>query len=778
MQLRYRKKKVHRGRYFRRSLTLVLFIACIPGIVTGVVLYGWLTGSMERTLRQADQEQLEHRAALVAEQLDDLELSFSKWAFDPVFDSRLKSLDFVYKYKQVHELYKTLLIIQDSNVLIDEVELYLQQPEPLTLTPYRYDFLRDPSQRVTFGQLVEEQRMTYWTRSADGKSMMEVIQLTGDNGLPFGALTMTLDTRQLGNLLQSLSPYPSSASFLLGAEGEWIVPPASGGEDGLYAAMRSRVLDADAEHASLLMSYGGKEYSVKYGTVRRLGTDWTYVSSVPLSDIAAPMLSASKIIVAVNAAGLLLALLLSWFGSLHLYRPVGRFLHTFKGERPAAAGGGQDEFGQIEQQWLGLKQEREMLLGNLEQQLPVVRKSFVLQLAQGHLAGMAEQELRERFARLSWEVGDCRFAAVFAQLSPYGMPSQEGADEHRDLLVFAAGDVLKDILEEGELQGEIIHFHDQSMGLLLALSGNRQDEAAESGRELMILGERWVKEVQARLGIRLTAAVSECTESAAAIPYLFRKIRYSLRHSLLASDQAVIDAGQAGYAAAVEETHYPVFLEQEIVAAIRSADAEAAMELLQRFMEEVQRGGSEQRLKQALLQLLASIQHAMTQLGGDPVLLFEVEVFDELLHLNSSDDVLLWFRHRIVKLCIEGYTGKEEEQLKLAVHSMKEHADQQYAEAMSLEALADLYGIHSYTLSRAFKQMIGQNFVDYLTEVRLRRAKQLIEETDGKINEIAEQVGYQASYFNRIFKKSEGITPSRYRDRIRSSEKKRGNGSE
>jgi YesN/AraC family two-component response regulator len=227
-----------------------------------------------------------------------------------------------------------------------------------------------------------------------------------------------------------------------------------------------------------------------------------------------------------------------------------------------------------------------------------------------------------------------------------------------------------------------------------------------------------------------------------------------------------------------EETHYPVFLEQEIVAAIRSADAEAAMELLLRFMHEVQKGGSDQRLKQALLQLLASIQHAMTQLGGDQVLLFEVEVFDELLHLNSSEDVLLWFRYRIVKLCIEDYTGREEQQLKLAVHSMKEHADQQYAEAMSLEALADLYGIHSYTLSRAFKQIIGQNFVDYLTEVRLKRAKQLIEETDGRINEIAEQVGYQASYFNRIFKKSEGITPSRYRDRIRSSEEKRSNGSE
>nr|WP_249435725.1 helix-turn-helix transcriptional regulator [Paenibacillus sp. Marseille-Q4541] len=69
-----------------------------------------------------------------------------------------------------------------------------------------------------------------------------------------------------------------------------------------------------------------------------------------------------------------------------------------------------------------------------------------------------------------------------------------------------------------------------------------------------------------------------------------------------------------------------------------------------------------------------------------------------------------------------------------------------------------------YALSKAFKQVAGINFIDYVTFRRMDMAKRLLRETDLKINEIADQVGYQHSYFNRIFKKQEGLTPGQYRD--------------
>ncbi|MNP42813.1 HTH-type transcriptional regulator YesS [compost metagenome] len=83
---------------------------------------------------------------------------------------------------------------------------------------------------------------------------------------------------------------------------------------------------------------------------------------------------------------------------------------------------------------------------------------------------------------------------------------------------------------------------------------------------------------------------------------------------------------------------------------------------------------------------------------------------------------------------------------------------------ISLDNCAEYAGTNPYTLSKAFKLYIGKNFIDYLTELRIEKAKVLICDTALKICDIAERVGYQNGYFNRIFKRLEGITPRNYRE--------------
>jgi AraC-like DNA-binding protein len=83
---------------------------------------------------------------------------------------------------------------------------------------------------------------------------------------------------------------------------------------------------------------------------------------------------------------------------------------------------------------------------------------------------------------------------------------------------------------------------------------------------------------------------------------------------------------------------------------------------------------------------------------------------------------------------------------------------------VSLELCAEKAGTTPYTLSRAFKQVIGSNFIDYVTDLKLEQAKKLLLESDLRIHEIADRVGYQPSYLIRQFKKSTGLTPGQYRE--------------
>jgi two-component system response regulator YesN len=83
---------------------------------------------------------------------------------------------------------------------------------------------------------------------------------------------------------------------------------------------------------------------------------------------------------------------------------------------------------------------------------------------------------------------------------------------------------------------------------------------------------------------------------------------------------------------------------------------------------------------------------------------------------------------------------------------------------VSLQSAANLFRVNNTYLSNLFKQKTGMRFNEYLTGVKVARAKYYLEYTDKKVSEISYDLGYADSdYFNRLFKKYTGATPSSYR---------------
>lgn len=83
---------------------------------------------------------------------------------------------------------------------------------------------------------------------------------------------------------------------------------------------------------------------------------------------------------------------------------------------------------------------------------------------------------------------------------------------------------------------------------------------------------------------------------------------------------------------------------------------------------------------------------------------------------------------------------------------------------ISLNLLAEEFHLSPQYISQLFKSEIGVNFLTYLTNHRMERAKKLLLSTALPVSEVAEQSGYgDYRVFTKGFKKSEGVTPSQYR---------------
>ena len=81
-----------------------------------------------------------------------------------------------------------------------------------------------------------------------------------------------------------------------------------------------------------------------------------------------------------------------------------------------------------------------------------------------------------------------------------------------------------------------------------------------------------------------------------------------------------------------------------------------------------------------------------------------------------------------------------------------------------ITVLAEEFHLNPQYISQLFKNEIGVNFLSHLTNIRMERAKKLLLTTSLPITEVSEQSGYgDYRVFTKVFKKSEGITPSQYR---------------
>ena len=99
-----------------------------------------------------------------------------------------------------------------------------------------------------------------------------------------------------------------------------------------------------------------------------------------------------------------------------------------------------------------------------------------------------------------------------------------------------------------------------------------------------------------------------------------------------------------------------------------------------------------------------------------------------------------------------------------SIISARQFIDAHYAEALSLETVAEAIHLSATYFSTLFKKEAGESFVDYLTRVRMEKAKELLRTTNDPISAIAEQVGIPDSkYFSKLFMKTIRIKPSAYR---------------
>ena len=135
-------------------------------------------------------------------------------------------------------------------------------------------------------------------------------------------------------------------------------------------------------------------------------------------------------------------------------------------------------------------------------------------------------------------------------------------------------------------------------------------------------------------------------------------------------------------------------------------------------------------------------------------------VLQECFTLREHTRWLLKFGNWVVNTMENFHGGSKTDKI---VEAAKEYVRENYGEKLTLAAIASKIGISQGYLSSVFKKQTGGNLNDYINQIKIEKAKELLEKHEYMMYEISDMLGFENPYyFSKVFKKLTGITPSEY----------------
>lgn len=210
------------------------------------------------------------------------------------------------------------------------------------------------------------------------------------------------------------------------------------------------------------------------------------------------------------------------------------------------------------------------------------------------------------------------------------------------------------------------------------------------------------------------------------------------------------------------EVRYPGEEENELIRAIERGEIQDAEKGLSRYIEGIMvfDAGNLQMIKVRLLNLFSRLFSPESDIDEDYNSLRIIENIGNAEDFKTLFECSLDFIRSACEIIQSGmYSGKSR-----IVSQAIRIINGSYYEDLNLNSVAGDIHVNPSYLSSVFRREMGRSFVSYLTEVRMKKAVSLLEDTDESIQEIAYHCGFrEPNYFSRIFRRTYGLSPREYR---------------
>lgn len=408
------------------------------------------------------------------------------------------------------------------------------------------------------------------------------------------------------------------------------------------------------------------------------------------------------------------------------------------------------------------RKEREdisRLQTQLNESFPLLKERFLERMV---TSGLSAVKLKERFQyfQLPW-ISPGHLVMVL-DIDDFGEGKQPASEHDAELFSFAGYNIVKEIISRE--QGLVFRVREERMVVILSgLSEELLYELAyRLAGEIMHYIDKYLK-------FTVTVGVGSVCNALEELPLSFSSAVSAIDYRFLLGKNRVISIIEIEG----KRTIIPIQnidWNRKLNSMIKTGTTEDVNNLISKLIISLKT--SLMPIEACYLQIqkiVVSLLNTVQELGMNEWTIFadDQNPLTDIYRFKTLDEIEIWLNDLCEK-AIVNVSEKRNDLTKMQVLRAIDYIHEHYSEEkVTLQELCRHVLMSISYFSRVFKQHTGETFVEYLTRVRVEKAKVMLLHTSLRTYEIADQVGYNdPNYFSILFKKHTGMTPTDYRESI------------
>lgn len=660
---------------------------------------------------------------------------------------QIEKLNDISQVDDISKISSDLLLIENSNALIKKAEVAVVSDTFFVIGSGGTRGFNDQNLRARYKNGNKENFR--WKLSDGADELLMEYDISPATSGERMVLTVAMDVDELFDFLTASST--NDAVTAVSIDGVLLT-------DGEVDAGITQIFLSGANSEECFKkTVSGVNYSFVSVVYKRIDSLWTFYSAVPINSIIMPLEWIVQFIFGLSLFIFFISAVLSQFLAKQQYLPFKRAMADIFVTNEWEKG---NELEYLKNHWYEISMQCSDLSQQVDQSLRFGKHFVMNQLIEGYYGYMEEVGLRELLHKNGIDLSEGRYCLIKIQLS-------EIFDEERyQLNILNFHSLLEEILckigEQFFKESFVIEY--RAASVLIFVRTEREFDVKE-------VSDCFFTQTNQTFGCYITMAFSSFETRISCISDMYRKINASITLRTLASENQTVKTSEVNKERALSP--YPIHIENRLVAGIQNMNVEELKTGIADFIDAItSKSQSLFVVQSGVGHLYDDLEYLLTENKIPSSRYFSKETIEaRLLQLLSKEKIcdflLNGFLIPVAILLQESQTNS----IVNIAREVTDYIQTNYADPMlSLEFCASHYKMDPTYLSKVFKKATGKTFIDYLTDVRLYKAKELLLNSYIMVNQVAEQVGYQGNYFNRVFKKRFHMSPGQYREQANETE--------